>query len=227
MVADINGTTTADVTNLTNVNGTLYFAAYTSENGFQVWQSNGTAAGTVMDTSLAKGATAPSDLTAVGNDLYFMAPGATLWEWAPSACAVDADDQLVEPRGDHVRHGAVVVAARRDGERGGELRLLAGVGHGAEGGERHAVGHLHTHRHHRLHDRDQDGDAGGGAGDADDHLGDPCEHRLRHGADGVRSSTRRRAWRGPSSTRRRRARCWPRGRDTLSVTFTPTDTTDY
>ncbi len=85
MVADINGTTTADVTNLTDVNGTLYFAAYTSKNGYQIWQTNGTSSGTVMDTSLSTGTTAPSDLTAVGNDLYFKAPGATLWEWAPAA----------------------------------------------------------------------------------------------------------------------------------------------
>ncbi len=40
MVADINGTPTADVSNLINMNGTLYFAAYTAKYGFQVWQSN-------------------------------------------------------------------------------------------------------------------------------------------------------------------------------------------
>ncbi len=85
MVADINGTTTADVTNITDVNGTAYFVAYTNKNGFQIWQTNGTSSGTVMDTSLSTGTTAPLDLTAVGNDLYFKAAGATLWEWAPSA----------------------------------------------------------------------------------------------------------------------------------------------
>ena len=47
MVADTNGNTTADVMNLINVNGTLYFAAYTTQNGFPVWQSDGTSGGTV------------------------------------------------------------------------------------------------------------------------------------------------------------------------------------
>ena len=35
---------------LTAVNGAVYFTAYTVSSGFQVWQSDGTAAGTVMDT---------------------------------------------------------------------------------------------------------------------------------------------------------------------------------
>ena len=38
------GRPTADVTNLTAVNGTLYFTAYTPTTGYQVWQSDGTAA---------------------------------------------------------------------------------------------------------------------------------------------------------------------------------------
>ncbi len=84
MVADINGTTTADVTNITAVGGTAYFAAYTAQGGFQVWQTDGTASGTVVDTSLATGTMAPRDLTAMGNSLYFLAPGATLWAWAPA-----------------------------------------------------------------------------------------------------------------------------------------------
>ena len=81
MVADINGTTTADVTNITDVGGKAYFAAYTARGGFQVWQTNGTASGTVKDTSLLTGATAPRDLTAMGTSLVFTAPGATLWDW--------------------------------------------------------------------------------------------------------------------------------------------------
>ena len=116
MVADINGTTTADVTNITNVNGTVYFAAYTSKNGFQIWQTNGTASGTVMDTSLATGTTAPSDLTAVGNDLSFMAPGATIWEWAPAAQATPTITWAT-PAGSRTARRRR--AARRDGERGG------------------------------------------------------------------------------------------------------------
>ena len=72
--------------------------------------------------------------------------------------AGDADDHLGEPGEHHLRHGADRDAARRDGERAGDLRLLAGGGHGAGRGDRHAVGDLHAHRHDRLHDRDRHDD---------------------------------------------------------------------
>ncbi len=85
MVADINGTTTADVTNLIDANGTLDFAAYTTANGFQVWQSNGTSSGTVMDTNLNTGSSnIPTNFVVMGTALCFTAPGATMWEWQPS-----------------------------------------------------------------------------------------------------------------------------------------------
>ena len=112
MVADINGTTTADVTNITNLNGTACFAAYTNKNGFQIWQTNGTSAGTVMDTSLATGATAPSDLTTVGNDLYFMAPGATLWEWAPATAQTTPTITWATPAG--ITYGTALSSAQLD-----------------------------------------------------------------------------------------------------------------
>jgi ELWxxDGT repeat protein len=83
MVADINGTSTSNVYNLTNVGGTLYFTAYTGVSGYQVWQSDGTAAGTVMDTRLSTGSSnVPSKLAAQGSSLFFTAPGATLWKWS-------------------------------------------------------------------------------------------------------------------------------------------------
>jgi ELWxxDGT repeat protein len=80
MVADINGTTGSDAGDLTDAAGTLYFTAYTAQGGFQVWQSDGTAAGTVADTALNGGAAVPSDLAPSGTSLYFTAPGATLWK---------------------------------------------------------------------------------------------------------------------------------------------------
>ena len=85
MVLDINGTSTADVTDLINMNGLLYFAAYTTKTGFQVWQSDGTAAGTVMDTQLNIGTTLPFNFMVGGSDLYFTAPGATMWQWVPGS----------------------------------------------------------------------------------------------------------------------------------------------
>jgi ELWxxDGT repeat protein len=63
------------------VAGTLYFAAYTTKSGFQVWKSDGTSSGTVMDTSLNTGSShIPSDLGVMGSSLFFTAPGATLWD---------------------------------------------------------------------------------------------------------------------------------------------------
>ena len=82
MVIDINGTSTADVTDLINMNGMLYFAAYTTKSGFEVWQSDGTAAGTVMDTNLTIGTLIPANFTIGSSDLYFTAPGASMWQWA-------------------------------------------------------------------------------------------------------------------------------------------------
>ncbi len=85
MVADINGTSTADVTNLINMNGTLYFAAYTTKYGYQVWQSNGTSSGTVMDTHLNTGSSStPTNFVTMGTTLSFTAPGATMWQWQSS-----------------------------------------------------------------------------------------------------------------------------------------------
>ena len=85
MVADINGTSTADVTNLINMNGTPYFAAYTAKYGYQVWQSNGTSSGTVMDTDLSTGSSnTPTNFVAMGTTLCFTAPGATMWLWQAS-----------------------------------------------------------------------------------------------------------------------------------------------
>ena len=85
MVADINGTSTADVTNLINMNGTPYFAAYTTQNGFQVWQSNGTSSGTVMDTDLNTGSSnIPTNFVAMSTTMCFTAPGATMWLWQAS-----------------------------------------------------------------------------------------------------------------------------------------------
>ncbi len=112
MVADINGTTTSDATNLIDANGTLYFAAYSSNTGFQVWQSDGTAAGTVMDTSLSTGTTAPLDLTAVGNDLYFKAPGATLWEWVPATTQTTPTITWATPAG--ITYGTALTSTQLD-----------------------------------------------------------------------------------------------------------------
>ncbi len=65
---------------MVNVNGTLFFTANDQVSGYELWKSNGTAAGTVLVKDLAPGATNdvpkssfPFNLTAVNGTLYFSA----------------------------------------------------------------------------------------------------------------------------------------------------------
>jgi ELWxxDGT repeat protein len=71
---------------LTNVNGTLYFAANDGTHGTELWKSDGTAAGTtlVSDINPGNGASYPQNLTNVNGELFFTAndgtTGAELWK---------------------------------------------------------------------------------------------------------------------------------------------------
>ena len=76
MVMDINnGSGSSYARALTAIGNTLYFAAATGTNGFELWKSDGTASGTVMvdDINSGSGGSNPSDLTAFVNTLYFRA----------------------------------------------------------------------------------------------------------------------------------------------------------
>jgi ELWxxDGT repeat protein len=71
---------------LTNVNGLLYFSAEDGVSGRELWQSDGTEAGTVMVQDINPGSAAsdPQDLVAMNNKLYFSADdgvhGRELWD---------------------------------------------------------------------------------------------------------------------------------------------------
>ncbi len=77
--------------NLTNVNGTLFFVDGDTTTGAELWESNGTAAGTVLVADINPGATSsnPINFVAVGSTLFFGADdgthGAELWEATSSA----------------------------------------------------------------------------------------------------------------------------------------------
>ncbi|MBD2120122.1 ELWxxDGT repeat protein [Trichocoleus sp. FACHB-262] len=72
--------------NLTSVNGTLYFTVSDGASGTELWKSDGTAAGTalVKDINPGAGSSTPSNLTNVNGTLYFSADdglnGTELWK---------------------------------------------------------------------------------------------------------------------------------------------------
>ena len=160
-----------------------------------------------MDTSLATGTTAPCGPDGGGQRPVLQRARGDAVGVAVAVGRTQPTPTITWPTPAGITYGTALTrdAARRDGERAGDLHLLAGGGHGAEGGDRHAVGHLHPHRHRpttrprrrrrrsrwRRRRRRSPGRARRGSSTAR-----RCPRR---------SSTRRRAWRGPSPTRRRRA----------------------
>src|SRR5262249_34402988 len=82
LVADINPFSVgSSPTNLTDVNGTLFFMA-TDGSGRELWKSDGTAAGTVLVKAFGSNAY-PGNFTNVNGELFFTASegtGGELWE---------------------------------------------------------------------------------------------------------------------------------------------------
>jgi ELWxxDGT repeat protein len=71
--------------NLTSVNGTLFFTAFDATNGQELWKSNGTGAGTALVKNIYPGGSSdPRYLTNVNGTLFFRANdganGAELWK---------------------------------------------------------------------------------------------------------------------------------------------------
>ena len=74
MLADINsGTGSSSPSDLTNVNGTLFFSANELKYGRELWKSDGTSAGTTLfkDIQPGAGSSSPSYLTNVNGTLFF------------------------------------------------------------------------------------------------------------------------------------------------------------
>jgi ELWxxDGT repeat protein len=73
-------------TNLTNVNGMVFFSAVDESSGRELWRSDGTAAGTIRVKDILPGAgySYPDSLTNVGGTLFFAADdgvhGYELWK---------------------------------------------------------------------------------------------------------------------------------------------------
>jgi ELWxxDGT repeat protein len=86
-VRDIRpGLGNSNPSNLTNVNGTLFFVANDGSGGYELWKSNGTSTGTVLvrDIRPGLGNSNPSNLTNVNGTLFFTANDGTngyeLWK---------------------------------------------------------------------------------------------------------------------------------------------------
>ena len=85
LVADVNPSGDAQLDQLTNVNGTLYFVATDGSHGVELWTSSGAAGNTqqVLDIQSGTVGSAPRELTASNGKLYFVADdgahGAELW----------------------------------------------------------------------------------------------------------------------------------------------------
>ena len=93
----------------------------------------------------------PSALTAASSNLYFTAPGATLWEWQATTPTTPTIS-WADAGGDRLRHGAVAAQLDATASVPGTLHLQPGGGYGPGGRHRHAVGDLHPHGHDGLHD---------------------------------------------------------------------------
>jgi ELWxxDGT repeat protein len=103
MVKDINpGSNSSYPYGLTNVSGTLFFAASDGSNGTELWESNGTSSGTYMVKDIHPGPAGsyPFYLTNVGGALFFGANdgshGSELWALAPPQLAGISQSTTVE-----------------------------------------------------------------------------------------------------------------------------------
>jgi ELWxxDGT repeat protein len=96
-----------DPSDLTNANGTIYFAGSLFDvNGTELWRSDGTAAGTVLTADINPGffSSSPADLTVAGGHLFFSADdgvhGRELWDPPISPATggfVEHDGRIVGP----------------------------------------------------------------------------------------------------------------------------------
>lgn len=87
LVSDVHaGFDSSNASRLTNVNGTIFFAANEGTNGVELWKSDGTSSGTVLVKDIHPGGASsnPYSLTNIAGTLYFSATDGTngieLWK---------------------------------------------------------------------------------------------------------------------------------------------------
>ncbi|MFO0976374.1 MAG: ELWxxDGT repeat protein [Planctomycetaceae bacterium] len=131
------------ITEMTNVNGTLYFSANDPTFGIQLWKSDGTEAGTVMvsEAMAQNGSTSPSGLSNLNGKLIFTATGADgheLWTSDGSAAgtvrlkdiAAGANSGITPSSSRFVVNGSTAYFFANDGISGRELWKTDGTAAG-------------------------------------------------------------------------------------------------
>ncbi|MFN8569150.1 MAG: ELWxxDGT repeat protein [Kouleothrix sp.] len=111
----------ASLAGLVAANGLLFMAAGDASTGVELWKSDGTTNGTVLVKDIVPGAVGsyPSDLTAVGNTLYFVAPNngnGGLWKsdgTTNGTIPVELPPGIIKPTELAELNGALVFGARR------------------------------------------------------------------------------------------------------------------
>jgi large repetitive protein len=124
----------AHLYNLTNVSGTLFFFANDGTHGFQLWESNGTTAGTFMVRDIGASASpSPSYLTNVNGILFFSAVdgahGSELWQSNGSAAGtILVQDINPGPTSSYPKYltnvNGTLFFAANDGSHGGDPWIL-------------------------------------------------------------------------------------------------------
>ena len=121
---------------MVNADGILFFAADDGTHGDQLWQSDGTSAGTTMVADInPNGSSNPQDLTAVDGNVFFSANdgvhGSQLWMYDASTQTV-AMVSAINPNGSAnpqniTAFGSQVIFSANDGLHGQELWISDGT----------------------------------------------------------------------------------------------------
>src|SRR5881394_1329812 len=107
LLADINPATSSSPTDLTSVNGTLFFAANDVANGEELWKSDGAGTSLVKNILPKSASSTPRDLTDVNGTLFFSTfhptRGTDLWKSDGSSAGTTLVKDISDKQGPNNR----------------------------------------------------------------------------------------------------------------------------